>query len=103
SLLAGNIGSGGRTIFDGEERFTVEPIEKENKAGLGHLGNGFHLAAVVFDGDKIRINGQVVVPKIVAKRLEVPDAFAGERIEAERAIGEEIIAFAPAAVEFWRG
>ena len=48
---------------------------------------------------RIGRRGDVPVPDVVMDQLEVPDALAGARVEADQAIGEEIVAGAVAAVE----
>src|SRR5437773_1400175 len=55
------------------------------------------------DGDQVRVRRQVVVPQIMAKRLEMPESFAGAGVEAERAIGKQVITFARAPIEIGRG
>ncbi len=53
------------------------------------------------DGDveQHRRRGQVVIPDVVMKRLEVPDALAGLGVEADERIGEQIVAVTMPAVE----
>ncbi len=50
------------------------------------------LHAVALDGDEIRRRGNVPIPDVVADFLEVPETLAGQRIEGDNAIAEEIVA-----------
>ena len=72
--LAGDVGAGHGPLLDVEERLARHPVEQEDIARLRHLGHGVDLLAVARDGDEVRIDRQVVVPEVVAQRLEVPDA-----------------------------
>ena len=47
-------------------------------------------AAVLPDRCQLRRRVVVEVPQIVVRRLEVPQAFAGSRIERDQAIGEQV-------------
>ena len=49
---------------------------------------------------QLRRGSRIVVPDIVMHGLEMPQIFAGARIESEQAVGEQIVARAIAAIQF---
>ena len=73
------------------------------KDTFGDLSDSFDFSAVDRDIDQGRGSGDVPIPNVVMDELVIPDHFAGTGVEADEAIGEEIVACASAAVEIAGG
>src|SRR5690349_7127146 len=71
SLLAGKIRSGHRAILHREKRLPSEPVKEKYETCLGHLRHGFAVPAIVFHRHEVGIDGQVMIPKVVAQRLKM--------------------------------
>ena len=79
-------------ILDRPDRLARGAVEDVGEAGLRDLGNGFDQLAVDHDVEQVRGRGDVVVPDPVADGLEVPDALARLRVDADQALGEQVVA-----------
>ena len=77
-------------LFDGPERLAGDAVEDIQEAELGGLRDHVHRLAVVAYGEQLGAGGEVVIPEIVVDGLKMPEAFAGARIEREKAVAEEI-------------
>src|SRR3954465_3670932 len=55
------------------------------------------------DGDQYGRGGEIPIPDVMMHGLEVPDAFAGFRVQRQFTISEQIITDAVATVEVKRG
>ena len=75
------------------------PVEYINIALFGDLGDRIDLLSVSFYGNQIGRSRDVAIPHIMMHELIMPDPFAGVGIERQKAIGEEIVTLAIAAVK----
>ena len=99
SSLAGHIGMRHRPLFDRPERLAGHAIEHPQKSLLAGLRHHVHRLAVVLHRQQLRRGGIVVIPNVVMDHLEMPQAFAGARVQRQQAVGEQIRAVAIDAVE----
>ena len=91
-------------FLDGPDRLARLAVEDKAKALFGDLGHGFDFPIPNFDIDEVGRSRQIVVPHPVVGGLEVPDALARSGVEADEALGEEIVSRAvPAVVVVGRG
>ena len=75
-----------------------DAIEHVQEARLAGERDDVDVAAVVPDRRQLRRRVVVEVPEVVVRRLEVPQALAGARVERDQAIGEQVGADAVGAV-----
>ena len=90
--FAGQQGDGGAAKAHGEHGLAGNAVEDEDVAGFGEAGHDIDPAAVARDGEEVGRGADVEIPNVVAHVLEVPAAFAGEHIERDDAVAEEIVA-----------
>ena len=98
-LLAGHVALRHRTLLDRPERLAGHAVEHIQETGLARVRHGVDAAAVVAHGDELRRRHVVEIPEIVMHGLEMPEPFAGARVERQQAVGEEIRAVPIRAVE----
>ena len=87
------------TLLDRPDGLARDPVEDVGEGRLGHLGDDLPQATV---DDHVGEHGggcDVPVPDAVMNCLEVPDAFAGFGVEAEQALGVDVVAGPVAAPE----
>ena len=77
-------------------------VEDVGAAVLRDLRDDVARPAVLRDRDERRRGGEVAVPEVVLHGLEVPDALAGRRAQAEDRVGEQVVAVPVGAVEVVR-
>ena len=103
-LFAGDVGLRYGFFFDRPDWLTRLAVEDEAEALFGDLGHGLDFSASDIDIDEVGRSRQIVVPHPVVGDLEVPDALARSGIQADEALGEEVVARAvPAIVIVSRG
>ena len=103
-LFAGNVGLRYGFFFDGPDRLARLAVEDEAEALFGDLGHGLDFPASDVDIDEVGCRRQIVVPHPVVGDLEVPDALARSGVEADEALGEEVVAgTVPAVIVVSRG
>jgi hypothetical protein len=81
-----------RSFFDAEHRLAGFTIEDEHESGFANLSQSRNYPAVFIDVDQARCGRKIVVPQFVMDILEVPLEFAGERIDGNGRIGEQVVA-----------
>ncbi len=96
--LARNFALRHGTFVDRPDRFACDAIQHERVRLLGDLRDGLDVAAVHSDVDEDGRGGEIVVPQAMMQRLEMPHALPGLRVEADDALGEEIVSVSRAAV-----
>ena len=72
-----------RALLDREERLAAAPVEQEQVAHLGGLGERRDRPAGPGELEERRLRGRVVVPEVVVHRLEVPARATGARVERD--------------------
>src|SRR5690606_27038886 len=88
-----------RHLVDGPDRFAGHPVQHVGVALFGDLGHRLDGAAIHLDVDQVGGGRIVEIPYAVVHRLEVPDTFAGTRVQADDALAEQVVAWSMAAVE----
>ena len=91
-LFAGDVGLRDGFFLDGPDWLARLAVEDEAEALFGDLGHGFDFPASDVDIDEVGRRRQIVVPHPVVGGLEVPDALARSGVEADEALGEEVVA-----------
>src|SRR3954469_11638775 len=97
SGFSGNIGGWNGEFFDGKHRLARHAVKQINKTCFGDLGDSVLFTVGSGEGDQVRTGGQIMIPEIVAQGLKMPEAFPGECIQTERAVGKEIVTFTATA------
>ena len=97
-LIAWNVGRRHGPLLDRKHRLALDPVEHERQSHLAHLHHGVKPFPAVSNRDQRRLARQVVVPHIVVRGLEVPDALPGRGVQCQNAVGEQVHPFAVAAV-----
>ena len=87
-----------RTFIDAVHRRAGLAVQDEHEAGLADLRERGNRPAVLPDVDQTRRGRQVVVPHLVADVLEVPLQLAGQRVERDGRVAEQVVAGPIAAV-----
>ena len=89
--LSGHVARRHRPLFYGPDRLAGHPVEHIGERLLARLGDRLDLASVDGDVDQIACRRKVVVPEPVMDRLEMPDALAGLGVDADDALGEQVV------------
>ena len=90
--LAGDVRRRHRAFLDRPHRLAGDTVEDVGEGLLAHLHHGLDRPPVDGDVRQYRRRPEVVVPDAVVNHLEVPHAAAGLALEAEQALGEQVVA-----------
>ena len=91
-LLAGHVGLRHRPLLDRPHRLAGHAIEDEQERLLAGDGDRLDRAAVDGDVGQNRRRRHVVVPERMVHELEVPLPLAGLQIDADEALGKQVVA-----------
>ena len=90
--LAGHVAGRDRALLDRPYRLAGDAVEDVGERLLAGLRQGLDLASVDGDVEQVGRGREVVVPQPVVHRLEVPDALARLAVDADDALGEQVVA-----------
>ena len=99
SPFTGHLGFRYGTILYREQWLAGCAVEEKHESRLGDLRDGLKFVAVMINADEVGAGWEIMIPKIVAHGLEMPEAFARARVETNGTICEEIVSLAPSAIE----
>ena len=80
------------TFLDAVDGSSCLPVEHEQQAHLGDLGDGRDQLAVVAHVDECRRGAKIEIPDVVMDRLVVPDHVAGHGIDRDDRIRIQVVA-----------
>ena len=100
--FARRLGLRRRNLVDRPHRLAAPAVEDEDPALLRDQGDGGDVPAADRDVDQVGRRREVEVPDVVVDDLVVPDAAARPGVEADQAVGEQVVALPVAAVEVVR-
>src|SRR5262249_27386614 len=87
-----------RTLLDPDQRFAVWAIANVGPSGTAGFGDTLARFAVDHRVEQNNRTGGVIVPDVVVHLLEVPDVFAGLRLQGDDRGAEQVVALAHRAV-----
>src|SRR5262249_1235854 len=98
-LFARHIAAWHRAFLDWPQRRSGDAIEDPDEPLLTDLRHRIDRFAVMPELEQFGCGGIVIIPDIVMNHLEMPEPFAGPRVECEERIAEQVRARAVDAVE----
>ena len=96
-------GLGHRALLHREQGLAGQPIQHEDHPHLGGLSHRRDHATVLFQGHQHRLGREIVVPRVVADRLVVPDEFSGEGVQHHQGVSVQVLTVTVASQGGGRG
>ena len=101
--LARHVTLGHWTFFYRKQWLSRNPVENKYETHLRDLSHRGNFAAIPPHIDEHGLRRQIVIPDIVVHGLEVPNQFAGGRVQRDQTIGEQVLTFTVGAIKIVRG